>query len=162
MKKTDKKGFVLLETLVATVLVSGILIFMFSQFSSLANNYDETNRYNNVQEIYALNTIANYISSDWTFYNTIDIEEDEYINITDCSKLTNSNLCKKIFEYENIDTILIVKNHFNSDKILDYDDDFLNFLKKIPFNEKTKEKYRLVAQFKNNMFATIRFGDSDE
>lgn len=162
MKKTNKKGFVLLETLIATVFVSGILIFMFSQFSSLTNNYDETNRYNNVQEIYALNTISNYITSDWTFYNNINIENDEYINISDCSKLSNPDFCKKLLEYENIDTILIVKNNFNSSKILDYDDDFLKFINKIQFKENTKEKYRLLAQFKNNMFATIRFGDNDE
>ena len=161
MKKTKEKGFVLLETLVATVFVSGILIFLFSQFISLASNYDETNQYNNVQEIYALNTIANYISGDWPFYNSLGNNNDDYVNITDCSMLTDSNFCKKLFEYENIDTVLIVKNNFDKDKLLEYDE-LIDFIKKIPLKEDVNEKYRLIAKFKNNTFATIRFGDSNE
>ena len=162
MKKVNNKGFVLLETLVVTIFISGVLIFLFSQFSSLSRSYEESYKYNKVDGIYALNNISKYILDDWELYNKIDNNTDDYINITDCSIFTNVDYCKKLFEYENIDTILVTKNNFDKEKIVDYDDDLLLFIKKIQLKSNTKEKYRLIAKFKDDTFATMRFGDTNE
>ena len=162
MKKTNRNGFVLLETLVATVFVSGVLIFLFAQFTSLTKKYDITNNYNSVEGIYALNTISNYILDDWSMYSKIEEQNNDYIDITDCSMFTNKDYCKKLFEYENIDLILVTSNKFDKNIVLDVDDDFIEFINQINIYKSNKEKYRLIAKFKNNSFATIRFGDNNE
>lgn len=180
MKKTSNHGFVLLETLIVTVFISGVLIFLFSQFVSLNRNYDESYKYNSVEDIYALYNIINYIKNDTDFYNKIRVTDNEYTNITDCSLATNTNFCIKLFKYEDVENIIVTKNNFNKDYMLDLDEDLKTFIDKI--HPKGKEKCRLIVKFKHkvesrelneesntydkvfehNSFATIRFGDENE
>ena len=53
MKKKNTKGFMLIETLIVTVFVAGVLIFMFIQLTILMNN--------NMFYLYVLFLIINYI-----------------------------------------------------------------------------------------------------
>ena len=174
MKKRNNKGFVLLETLIVTVFVSSVLIFLFVQFNSLNNNYEESNKYNQVEDIYALSNIANYIKDDWTLYNTIK-ETGTYLDLTNCEEFTYTDFCEKFLEKENIEILLAMPNKFDKNVIVDYDDDILDFINKI--NPTGEEKLRLIAKFKDTTtiningeyknfyeysFATIRFGDTNE
>ena len=160
MKKIYNEGFVLLETLIVTVFISSVLLFLFIQFNTLNKNYEESYDYNSVEKIYALNNISNYILNDWNFYQKIESNTDDYINITDCSMFSNVDFCKKIYSYEDIDTIFVTKNTFDKNAFLDYDDDIRKFIQKIsPIGN---EKYRLIAKFNSGEFATVRFGDKNE
>ena len=60
MKKNSNKGFVLAETLIVTTFVAGILFFMFVQFTSLSKNYNDSYKYNTVEDLYALRNIRDY------------------------------------------------------------------------------------------------------
>ena len=181
MKKTSNCGFVLLETLVVTVFISGVLVFLFTQFTSLNRKYEESYNYNAVEDIYALSNIYSYIKEDEFFYNQIVSNLDGYINIKDCEFSTNIEFCKKLFEYEEIDALLVTKNKFDKSDMIDFDEDIMDFIDKI--QPKGSEKYRLIAKFKHNVkakildesdnsykdktfeyytFATIRFGDNNE
>lgn len=160
MKKIYNKGFVLLETLIVTVFISSVLLFLFIQFNALNKNYEESYEYNSVEKIYALNNIANYILNDWDLYQKIESNTDDYINITNCSLFSNVNFCKKIFDNLEINTIVITKNNFNKNSFMDYDDDFIRFIQKI--SPRGNEKYRLIAKFNSGEFATVRFGDKNE
>lgn len=159
MKKRGNKGFVLLETLVVTVFISSVLIFLFVQFNSLNANYKESNTYNNVKDVYALNSIANYIKDDWVLYEKIK-NSNSYINLSECENFTYTDFCKKMLEKTDIEILIALPNKFNKSIITDYDDDFSDFIDKI--NPVGKEKYRLIAKFKNGDFATIRFGEKNE
>ena len=159
MKKSNNKGFVLLETLIATIFISSVLIFLFVQFNSLNRNYEESNNYNQVEDIYNLGNIANYIKDDWQLYNEIKNVES-YVNLSNCEYFTYENYCKKLFEKDQIELLIITPNNFNKADIIDFDDDILDFINKI--NPTGKEKYRLIAKFKDGSFATIRFGEKNE
>ena len=154
--KKNVKGFMLIETLLVTSFVAGVLIFLFIQFSNLSTAYDESYIYNTVEGLYALDDVVDYIKTDNKVINYIqeNIETLNYIDITDCSLFTSTSYCNKLFELENIDKIFISKNNISFD-ITGYDDSFNSFIKKI--HEESNEPYRIVAKFKNNMYATVRF-----
>lgn len=162
MKKNNNKGFMLAETLVVTTFVSGVLIFLFIQFSNLSKSYDESYIYNTTEGLYALEDLKKYIETDINFTDYIDtnIETKKYIDITNCSLFTDESYCLNLIEIENIDKIFISTNSLPKDIINEYDEGFTNFINKI--NKEGKEEYRLVASFKNSTYATLRLGDDNE
>lgn len=158
MKKTEK-GFVLAETLVVTTFVAGILIYLFIQFTNLNQKYKESFIYNTVEGLYALEDFKDYIEIDETAFNYIknSISNLYFIDISDCEIFTNTSYCYDLLEYENIDKIIITNNKIESNAITGYSNNFTTFIKKI--GSQGKEKYRIIASFKNNTFATVRFGE---
>jgi len=162
VKKINNKGFMLVETLIVTTFVAGVLIFLFIQFNNLSKAYDDSYVYNTPEGLYALEDIKKYVDTDIDLLTYINenIESLKYIDITDCNLFNNKNYCLKLFELENIDKIFITTNNFEKESITRYKEDFIIFINKI--NEEGEEKYRLVASFKNSTFATLRLGDSYE
>ena len=162
MKKKDSKGFLLAETLIVTIFVSGVLIFLFMQFRSVSKSYDESFAYNTVDDLYALEDIKNTILDDQTLYNyiTTNVNEKKYIDITDCSLFTNSEYCLKLIELSNIKQIFITTNYFENNDIKNYDEAFKIFISKV--HGDGEESYRLIASFNDNTYASLRFGDDYE
>ena len=159
MKKNSNNGFVLAETLIVTTFVAGILIFLFIQFSNLSKNYNDSYKYNTVEGLYSLKNIRDYIISDSAFLTYIEenVSYNNYIDITDCSLFSNQKYCTLLFKLENIESIYIVDNYFNKNIFNDSKETIKNFINKISGDG--EEKYRIVAEFKDFTFATIRFGD---
>ncbi len=75
--KFNKKGFMLVETLVVTTLVSTILVTLYVQFSNIINNFNRTFKYNSSDNLYAVYNIENFIRNDKNTDNT----EQFYINL---------------------------------------------------------------------------------
>lgn len=61
--KKKSRGFALLETLIVSTIIASIMIYMFVQFNSLQNKYNESLRYNDVDDLYKLDSIKSYIIS---------------------------------------------------------------------------------------------------
>lgn len=94
--KKRQKGFMLVETLVVSTLVSTVLIALYLQFNNIVRNYDREFRYNNVDNLYATQNIENFILQDSSgnFYKNLKSILDQNINnnssrflevLTDCS-----------------------------------------------------------------------------
>ena len=146
--KKNCGGFMLAETLIVTTFVAGVLIFLFVQFSTLNNSYDESYVYNTVEGLYATDDIIDYIKTDSKVleYIKTNVDSNTYVDITDC---------RELFSLENIDKVFISTNEISYD-INAYDDKFKKFISKI--NKEGNESYRVVAAFKNSTYATVRFG----
>lgn len=157
--KKNNKGFMLAETLVVTTVVAASLIYLYIQFMNLSTKYNESYSYNTVEGLYALSDVAELIYDDTYAYNYIsnNLVENKYIDISNCSLFSNEEMCKKLFEYENIKDILITTNTVPTSYILDYPKSFMEFIKKI--EPASIEPYRIIASFNNDTYATIRFGD---
>ena len=157
MKKKNTKGFMLIETLIVTVFVAGVLIFMFVQFSKLSISYNEYYNYNTTESMYALDDIKHYIVSDSLIYTKIqtEIDSNKYLDITDCSDVANTDYCTRLLELENINKVIVTSNKFNIDNLNIDSEEFMNFMRKI--SSEGEESYRLIAKFNNGSFATIRF-----
>lgn len=162
MKKKDSCGFVLIETLIVTTFVAGVLFFLFTQFTSLSKNYNDSYQYNTVEDLYALRNIRDYILSDANAFNQIKetISDENLINITKCTIFEEKDYCLKLLELENVKRLIITENNFNQNLFKDYDKGFINFVNKI--EGEGKLKYRLIVEFNDNKYATIRFGENNE
>ena len=60
MKKEDKNGFFLSETMVVIAVVSVVLLGVFKIFSHVYTNYKQEERYNTINAINALSNIKKY------------------------------------------------------------------------------------------------------
>ena len=143
----------LAETLIVTVFVAGVLMYLYIQFSNLNNSYENSYVYNTVEGLYAWDDVKAYIELE---YIDTNIEELKYIDITDCSLFTEVDYCKKLFEVENIKSIFITTNQVPDESIIQYNEEFTTFIKKI--NKEGNQSYRIVAEFNNYTYATLRFG----
>lgn len=159
MKKELSSGFVLVETLIVTIFVSGVLLFIFNQLVTLSNNYDNSYQYNTVEDLYTLRNIDDYLSNDIVSLNLVKSQVDEkgYVDITDCSMFIEIDYCLKLFELENVKTIFITKNYFDKNMFDNYNDGLKKFVGKI--SGEGKNKYRILAEFNKSRYATIRMDD---
>ncbi len=94
--KKRQKGFMLVETLVVSTLVSTVLIALYLQFNNIVKNFDRDFHYNSVDNLYAAQNIKNFILQDnnGTFYKNLKIILEQNIAsnnnrflevLTDCS-----------------------------------------------------------------------------
>ncbi len=152
--KKNSKGFMLVETLVATTIIVSALLFLYIQYSTITNNYNESFTYNTTNGLYSAYNIKNYILEDGYENLVSELSDEEYIDITSCqddyfddedyclSLVANMNIVKLLFTFENVENI-------------DYNvnDKFKKFINKIVFDD--TGEYRLLIQFRDNTFATI-------
>ncbi len=159
MLKYNNKGFVLAETLIVTVFVAGVLIYLFIQFSNLSSLYNESYSYNTVESLYALEDVVDFIKSDALALSSIkeNVKDEQYIDISNCNIFISQEYCEKLFELENIDTILVTMDNIPNGAITSYDSGFLDFISSISRTD--NNQYRLIASFNNSTYATLRFGE---
>jgi len=159
MKKKCNSGFMLAETLIVTLFVATVLLFMFIQFSNLSKTYNESYTYNSVEDLYSLKNVKTYIENDSNALSYIktNVTYKKKLDISNCEIFTDKEYCLKLFELEQIDKIIVTTNKVNYDLFKNYKTKFKKFINKI--GKQGEQKYRIIASFNKETFATIRFGD---
>lgn len=113
MQKGNNKGFILVETLIVTVFVVTLFIFVYRATLPSIGEYEQQNYYDDIDSVYYSNLFKQMI----TRYANIDyiddyLTENTYMDISDC---TNSNI------YSNNNYCQLLKNKLSirdDDKIL--------------------------------------------
>ena len=103
MKKEDKNGFFLSETMVVIAVVSVVLLGVFKIFSHVYTNYKQEERYNTINAINALSNIKKYFDNKGVSYDSITLNNG-YADITN------------IQEYET-DYFDAIKKEYSVDKL---------------------------------------------
>lgn len=103
MKKEDKNGFFLSETMVVIAVVSVVLLGVFKIFSHVYINYKQEERYNTINAINALSNIKKYFDNKGVSYDSITLNNG-YADITN------------IQEYET-DYFDAIKKEYSVDKL---------------------------------------------
>lgn len=154
MKKNNEKGFMLIETLLVSLFVGGTLIYLYVQFSNLNRSYNDSFSYNTVGSLYSLVDVKDFL-----YVNFPSVEAEIYTNTYStniCAIIPDSEYCNKLLIAENIKTLLVAYNDLSNSNIpTNLDEDFKDFINKI--NPAGEEEFRLVAQFNDNTYATLRF-----
>jgi len=107
VKKNSIKGFVLAETLIVSMFVAGVLIFLFIQFSNLSKNYIDSYNYNSVEDLYSLKNIRDYIENDieaWTLIKD-ELKKNDFFEMTNCENCSNKEYCLYFLEVKEIKQI---------------------------------------------------------
>ena len=164
--KKNNRGFLLAESLVVSTFVLTVLILLYIQFNNLTTNYKNSYNYNNVESIYDLSSVSNYLlNNNYNLSNQLTASKpyvivykngscnmDAGIIDTFCDNLINKMDAKTVI-YTSSDISVIQK--YVSEK----DDSNINqklreFISRVETNT-VQNKGRLFAEFNNGTFATI-------
>ena len=177
--KKDNRGFLLAESLVVSTFVLTVLILLYIQFSNLTTNYKNSYNYNNVESIYDLSSVANYLQTNnynlsaqltssmpyVVVYKDGSCNMDAGIVDSFCDNLINQMNAKTIiYTYSDIN---IIQDYVSRKEDSNINQKFRDFISRVETNE-IQNKGRLFAEFNNNTYATIAmdnqlyFGEAPE
>lgn len=159
----NQKGFTLLEILIVSVFIIGVLIFLFTQFMNLKKSYDYTLTYNKVEGLYGAKQINMYLNDTSSVLDEIleHVDNNKFIDISNCSSsfLIYTDYCTELYNTLNVKTVIITKENLV---------DFKNELKNNNnYSEKLKQYldkqrvegydnlYRLIVEYNDESYASI-------
>ena len=157
MKKNSNRGFMLIETLLVSTFVLGVLTFLFMQFSALKRSYDDSFKYNTVPAMYGMRNIHQFILRNGGYNpakNLID-NNSGYAELK-----CNTNVCDDLYSDLEVQKVFLVKDSIFKgtvsidNYILSDDNDLYHFVKKIKFGKNATD-YHLIVKFSDNTFATM-------
>ncbi len=170
----NKKGFMLIETLIVTTFVVAVLIFMFVQIQNISNNYDKSFSYNSVKSLYRASNLREYLytRNRQTMEDEIDSTTKGYIDLSSCNydfytlpgenEKANEEYCTSLYETLGIKKVLLsledlsvvkskVYENMEIDDISQKFADFVNYVKYYNDNN----KLRLLIEFNDETYASI-------
>ena len=164
------KGFMLIETLIASTIILGALIFLFIQFSTIKRSYENSFRYNTVPGLYTGKVLVDFISKNgYTgLDNNLNSSTKGYILLNgNCTLgvwgLTETNLCENIISNMEVNHILYVGTSIsslqmdlknNNFDLNIFNSGFKKFILSIDDIERNQRR-RLIIEYKNNTYAVI-------
>ena len=159
MKKNKRNGFMLLETLLVSTFVLGVLTYIFLHFSALKRSYDDSFKYNTVPALYGTKNINQIIITS-NGYDSLkgQINNLGYVQF-ECALVSNTSTCISLLNDLNVEKVyfvndLIFKDNVNTNTAIFADNEFYYFAKKIGYSTNAQD-YRLIVKYKDNTFATI-------
>ena len=161
MKKNNKKGFILAETIAVSVIIMTSLVIVYTQFVTLNNNYKSSFKYDNVNNLYLVNNLRDFIKNDGLDRLIQLVDNREYVDITSCPNYIFDEYlyCRLLIDNSNIKTVLFTKEDIselkNSIDDTDYSQEMKNYVKKI--NNSTENSQRLIVEFNDETYATLLF-----
>lgn len=162
MKKSFNKGFVMAEMIVVSIVVVTALILIYTQFITINNAYYRSFNYNTVDDLYALNNVKEFLLNDNFDKIISQMYGKNYIDLTSCSTdyFIEYNYCETLLNTLNISSLIItfedVTNLKEELKNNILTEGMNTFIKTI--NSNKNNKYRIIAEFENNRYATLKLG----
>ncbi len=167
MKKSNR-GFTLVETLIVSAFIIGILIFLFSQFTKLKKSYDASFDNNTIPALYKARNINRYLYSveGPEFITKLEESENGYLEITDCSNsyISKVSYCKKLFEELEVKHVFVTKEaifkyefqyYLKENTNTKYSEKLYRFVKNLSVYNDNYDGYRIIVEFKDDGFATV-------
>ena len=167
----NNKGFMLLETLIVSTILVGVLIFLYIQLSTIKNNYNNSFEYNTISGIYLASEISEFIGTNDSVYNSLveRLNKSQYgyveISSVDISYnlLFSDSIISPSMQIEYIlftdddENLNFFKNSLiKNDVAFGKTNKFKNFILKIN-SKKTKYK-RLIIEFKDHTYVSVLIG----
>ena len=110
--KKNNKGFMLVEVIIVTVVVATIMTSLYVVFNRVYNAYDKKSTYNDINAIYALRMISDYMIDVETFNQLIiNFSDSSPFELT-CDMIVSGDdtYCNSVFDKYNINKMYFVKN----------------------------------------------------
>lgn len=164
----NKKGFLLLETMIVASVVTVTLMVIYVQFNTIYDNYEKRLSYENVENLYATHGMSELIEEEGINYFIVTLNYKllassyaPYLDLSSCSMFLNGTYCLEYIERTGIKTILFTENNLSN--LVDFESYSENFSAELKnyieytFSVSTiEEGYRLIVEFDNNQFSTIK------
>lgn len=156
MKKLNKKGFVLAETLVVAVFVMALFSIIYMNFYPLVGEYDRREFYDDVDSKYQAFWIKRMIQ-DGMNINSTDLNKDFKNADTFCGKIsTKKALCNSLWEKFRVKHVFITKYKLSEFKTkvengnIGLDSSirsYVNYLPEFKVDSLNGAKYRIIVEF---------------
>lgn len=168
MKKSNNKGFMLLETLIVSTVILSTLVFLYIQFVNVKSSYEVSFRYNTIPGLYMTKEISTFLTENgYTALQTnLENSTNGYVNIHTPNFITgDTTLYTNMITYMNIKNLLFVnddlttlKTYLSSGSYATdvFNQEFRKYILKLSTN--STNKYRLIVEFYDNTFASIMIG----
>lgn len=160
--KKNNQGFMITEALIVSTIVLGVLVFMYAQFKSITNGFNQTFKYNTVENIYKSNEIKKFIETDATdnMISLLENSKKNYIDITECKIETYNNkvFCSTLYEKLGVKTLLLLTEDISGIDPMEIENldngtrKFLDYIK----NNYTGNYHRIVVSYDDGTYATLR------
>ena len=184
--KKNNQGFMLVEALVMSTVIIGVLIFMFIQFRNISRGYDKSFSYNSVPSLYYTNELKEYLASDLTGH-LLDLDDyfanedadylfvvkyledkDEYLYFAEYNEETNEyeELGIDYEEFEDFVSYLGIKTAVVADEELtglrgiyhkEFSEGLNDYINYVKTNGDSN-RYRLVVEFLDDTYASLSLG----
>ena len=97
--KLNRKGFLLAETIITVTIIATLATSMYLYISRTANRFEDRNNYENVTDVYKVNTVKLYLNEKNLLTNTGDITEQivpikDELNINKVYLISNTEEAK--------------------------------------------------------------------
>ena len=174
MKKNNNRGFLLTELLVTATLVGTVLIFLYTQFYSVKRSYENSFKYNNINDLYAVDNIRSYLIDKGYISTYVSMAKKgeiltpvPYLELT--SFINNDNYFNRLIYATNVKKLYFTKE-FLADLIIYLNDNNVDlnnaagveklrkFVNYIDYDFNNSIGYRLIAEFDDGTFATLLVG----
>ena len=119
--KKNNKGFMLVEVIIVSVVVAIIMTTLYVAFVKVYNNYELKETYTNIDAVYAVKTIEDFLIDDFKIVNLLN-NSSEY-NEINCSSFSDVNYCNNVFSRYNINKIYLLKLNNSNDRVPDLPSD---------------------------------------
>lgn len=165
----NTRGFMLVETLLVSLTIAGILIYMYSQFSTINDTYQRLYNYNTTERLYHADImrqfLVNYTVKTDSIY-TVTVNNNKAVDIKNCSFVTGNDrtYCDLLVTAMDVKKIILTYDDFKvsdrAEKILNQiaeEDRGLvkNYLKQI--ESVNENKYRIIVLFKDDTISSLTF-----
>ena len=164
--KKNNRGFLLAESLVVSTFVLTVLILLYIQFNNLTTNYKNSYNYNNVESIYDLSSVSDYLlNNNYNLSNQLTASKpyvvvykngscnmDVGIIDTFCDNLINKMDAKTVI-YTSSD-ISAIQKYVSENDDSNINQKLREFISRVETNT-VQNKGRLFAEFNNGTYATI-------
>lgn len=142
----NKKGFVLVETIVVSVFVLGLFTFIIANIIPLIGEYEKESDYDSVESIYSAHMIRKMIlkSENQRIASLATLPAEGYYMFDGddiCYYLTNINYCKKLLSRDFLDVRKIILTNYT------ISNDFKQRSKK--FDRATREYISQMQKYNN-------------
>ncbi len=118
MKRIKQGGFVLVETLIVTVFVMSIFVFVYRNSVPMIGQYERMQKFDDIDSVYAADMMKKMIEN-YIDFTVIDqkLQNATYIDISNCNDTTyyrDSSYCTKLKNNLHIDdTDLVILTKYN-------------------------------------------------
>lgn len=167
----NRRGFVLVETIVASVFVLGLFSFLIANILPLVGEYEKSYDYDSVESKYDAHLIRKMILKDNSCRtnNLVKLADNDYYLFEGdeiCLYLENVNYCKKLLSDNFLDVEKIILTQYNVEKLKDnassfdrviseYIDYMPNYSNTIGGNSDYFYKRRLIILFNDGRITNI-------
>lgn len=164
----DSKGFMLVETLLVSLTISGILIYMYAQFSTINNAYQKLYDYDTTDSLYRTASLREFLM---TYTN---VGKDVYYSgltakVVECwepaypDQYTDEQMCNGIVSAMDAKLIILTMDNMNVNTVLNKVGSSLDNKERAKvekylatvLKDSSSSKYRLVVLYNDGTMATV-------